>query len=115
MRRWTRLGAAAILLSVAGCASMPGQASYKPTMPVLTIEQYESCVVKESESQRDMHTTCVRLLAQEYGEIVTEFKAMCLALGHGAEYCGTSGVRMEPSLVMPTAHSGCLPVELRLE
>ena len=84
-------------------------------MPVLTIEQFESCVIVEPESQRDMQTTCVRLLAQEYGEIVIEFKAMCLALGHGAAYCGTSETRMELSLVAPLSEraGGCLQ-ELRL-
>src|SRR3990167_5718922 len=74
-------------------------------------------VALEAESQREMQTMCVRLLAQEYGEIVTEYKAMCLALGHGAEYCGTSGVRMEPSLMpmvpVGTQAGGCFPVELR--
>lgn len=83
-------------------------------MPVLTIEQFESCVVVEPDSDRQLQTTCVRLLAQEYGEIVTEFKAMCLALGHGAAYCGTAGVRMEPSLMAPFGEraGGCVQ-ELR--
>ena len=84
-------------------------------MPVLTIEQYESCVVVEAESQREMLTTCVRLLAQEYGEIVAEFKSMCLALGHGAEYCGTDGVRMEPSLMVPASMQGGCFREIRME
>ena len=83
-------------------------------MPVLTIEQFESCVVEEYESKREMLTTCVRLLAQEYGDIVIEFKAMCLALGHGAEYCGTTAIQMEPSLLEPMA-PGALPAMLRYE
>ena len=71
-------------------------------MPVLTIEQYESCTIVEPDSLREMISTCVKLLAQEYGEqIVTEFKAMCLALGHGAAYCKTEDVQTEPSLLAP--------------
>ena len=84
-------------------------------MPVLTIEQYESCVVQEAESGREMQTTCVRLLAQEYGEIVVEYRAMCLALGHGADYCGTAEIRMEPSLLQPFARTGCFPGELKFQ
>lgn len=116
-RNGTRLMLGVILLcSVSGCATPPPSPSaYRPKMPSLTIEQYESCVVAEAESGRDMQTTCVRLLASEYGEIVTEFKAMCLALGYGAEYCGTDGVRMEPSLMEPVTGKGCLPVELKLD
>ena len=75
-------------------------------MPSLTIEQYESCVIVEPDSDRQIQTTCVRLLAQEYGEIVTEWKAMCLALGHGSAYCQTEEIQMEPSLLVPVA-GGC--------
>ena len=82
-------------------------------MPVLTIEQYESCVVVEAESQREMIATCVRLLAQEYGEIVTQFKAQCLALGHGPVYCQTDKIQMEPSLYSMPTGTGCFSMELR--
>ena len=122
--RWRRNGTRLMLgcilaASVSACAAipLPSHSVYKPVIPSLTIEQFESCVVMEAESQRERQTMCVRLLAQEYGEIVTEYKAMCLALGHGAEYCGTSGVRMEPSLMpmvpVGTQAGGCFPVELR--
>ena len=107
---------ALLALSGSACAvPLPSPSPYKPTMPVLTIEQYESCVVVEAESQREMQTMCVRLLAQEYGEIVIEFRAMCLALGHGADYCGTAEVRMEPSMMVPVRDQigGCFPVELQ--
>src|SRR3990167_7343192 len=103
--------------SVSACAvPLINPSAYKPKIPDLTIEQYESCVVVEAESQREMVTTCVRLLAQEYGEIVIEFRAMCLALGHGADYCGTAETRMEPSLMVPVIEQigkGCFPVEIQ--
>ena len=109
--RWRRSGTRLMLgcilaASVSACVAVPSQSAYRPQMPVLTIEQYESCVVAEAESGRDMLTTCVRLLTQEYGEIVTEFKAMCLALGHGVEYCQTDGVKMGPSLMVPASEQG---------
>lgn len=81
-------------------------------MPVLTIEQYESCVIVEAESQRERQSTCVRLLAQEYGEIVIEFKAMCLALGHGADYCQTAEIKMELSLMQSAAIRCCHELKL---
>lgn len=118
--RWRRSGtrlmlACLVSLTVSACAAvpLPSPSPYKPTMPVLTIEQFESCVIVEADSQREMQATCVRLLAQEYGEIVTEFRAMCLALGWGSEYCGTAEIRMEPSLMRPVA-GGCLH-ELRYQ
>ena len=116
-RNGTRLLLGMILLSsVSGCAiPLPSPSAYRPKMPSLTIEQYESCVVVEAESQREMLTTCVRLLAQEYGEIVVEFKAMCLALGHGAEYCGTAEIQMEPSMLVPVSEQGGCFREIKLE
>ena len=65
-------------------------------MPSLTIEQFESCVVVDPHSQRELQTTCVRLLEQEYAEIVIEYRAMCVALGHGSVYCQASKEGAKP-------------------
>ena len=95
MRYWrhsSRLTLASILLIllvVSGCAGRGhGLPAYKPVMPVLTLEQVESCTLEWPDGHHEV-ARCVRLLFDEYRRLVIEYKAMCLALGWGTIYCQT--------------------------
>lgn len=95
----SKLNATSVLLLVAlslstGCTSMTKPPVYSPSIPSLKVAPVTGrCEIENPKTPgQPANLPCILMLEQEWLAVLTELRAMCLALGHDEKTCGVATV-----------------------
>lgn len=93
LARLTTISSMLLLAMLAqSCALTGTRPAYSPSLPALQVEpMHGKCNIQDPKHKNEVtEMPCILMLEAEWVQVVTELRAMCLALGHDEKTCGVT-------------------------